>query len=100
MPDTSLALFFVADGQRLERQSWPLAVSLFRTHGQDPRVKLIAYTSPDYRAQVAPSTHAIYEACGVQLRDLPPPQNGRRAILTATRSLLPAMIEAPAIRFS
>lgn len=73
MSTPSLALFFIADGQKLERQSWLLAVTLFHAHAGDARIKLIAYTSPEYRPQISLATQAIFEACNVELRDLPPP---------------------------
>ncbi len=69
----SLALFFVADGPRLEEQSWLLSMSLARAHEGDKRIRLIAYVGEAHRPRIGAMTHAIYEACGVELRTLPDP---------------------------
>lgn len=69
----SLALFYVADGVRLEKQSWLLAASLAQAHEGDARVKQFAYASSAYRPEIRDVSHAIYEACGVDLRTLDEP---------------------------
>lgn len=69
----SLALFYVADGYRLEKQSWLLAASLMAAHDGDERVKQFAYASAENRAEMRDITHAIYEVCGVELRTLAKP---------------------------
>lgn len=68
----SLALFYVADGYRLEKQSWLLAASLAAAHEGDARVKQTAYATAPNRAEMRDITHAIYEVCGVELRTLGP----------------------------
>ena len=69
----SLALFYVADGQRLEIQSWLLAASLARAHAGDARVCQFAYVSAAHRPEIRDVSHAIYEACEVELRTLDAP---------------------------
>lgn len=69
----SLALFYVADGVRLEKQSWLLAASLKAAHEGDERVRQFAYVSQEFRPRISEMTRAIYEACGVELRTLPEP---------------------------
>ncbi|WP_224816225.1 hypothetical protein [Hasllibacter sp. MH4015] len=71
--DPSLALFYVADGPRLEEQSWLLAMSLKRAHDGDDRIRQIAYVGEAHRPEITDMTHAIYEVCGVELRTLPNP---------------------------
>jgi len=66
----SLALFYVADGIRLEKQSWLLAASLADAHKGDDRVTQYAYASATFRPEIRDMTHAIYEVCGVELRTL------------------------------
>jgi len=70
MADTHI--FFVADGARLEWQSWLLAASLAQAHEGQAGVHLYAYASPDWLAQVGPVTKSIYRETGVDLRPLPP----------------------------
>ncbi len=70
---TSLGLFFVADGLRLEKQSWLLAASLKAAHEGDARVKQFAYVSEAYRPEFRDMTHAMFEVCGVELRTLAKP---------------------------
>ena len=70
MVDTHI--FFVADGARLEWQSWLLAASLAEAHAGHTGVHLYAYASADWLPQVGPVTRAIYAATGVELRPLPP----------------------------
>lgn len=66
-------IFFVADGERLEIQSWLLAASLAHAHRGIPDVHLYAYASPAWLPQIGPVTHAIYAAAKVALRPLPAP---------------------------
>lgn len=74
MSDTkSLALFYVADGNRLEEQSWLLAASITAAHEGDARVRQYAYASAAFRPEIRDMTHAIYEVCGVELRTLAEP---------------------------
>jgi hypothetical protein len=70
---TSLGLFFVADGLRLEKQSWLLAASLKAAHDGDERVRQFAYVSEGYRPELSDLTHAMFEVCGVELRTLAAP---------------------------
>ncbi len=70
---TSLGLFYVADGLRLEKQSWLLAASLKAAHDGDDRVKQFAYVSEAYRPELSDLTHAMFEVCGVELRTLAKP---------------------------
>lgn len=67
-----LSIFFVADGARLEQQSWLLAASLAQAHASGPRPDLIAYASADWLPRMARATRDLFEACGVGLRALPP----------------------------
>lgn len=69
----SLALFYVADGVRLEKQSWLLAASVAAAHEGDARVRQIAYVGAAHRTEIRDMTHAIYEVCGVELRTLAKP---------------------------
>lgn len=71
MADTHI--FFVADGQRLEIQSWLLAASLAHAHDGRSDVHIYAYASPEWLPQIGPVTRAVYDAAGVALRPLPPP---------------------------
>jgi hypothetical protein len=73
-----LSILFVADGERLERQSWFLAASLARAHEAGPRPRIYAYASPEWLPKVATVTRALYEACGVELRPLPEPPDWRK----------------------
>jgi hypothetical protein len=77
-PKPSIGLFFVADGLRLEKQSWLLAASLRAAHDGDARVRLFAYVSDAYRPELHDRTHALFETCGVELRHLPAPPNWNR----------------------
>lgn len=70
MADTNI--FFIADGARLEWQSWLLAASLAHAHAGQAGVHLFAYASDDGLAQIGPVTQSIYDAAGVMLRPLPP----------------------------
>ena len=70
---TSLGLFYVADGVRLEKQSWLLAASLKAAHAGDDRIRQFAYVSAAYRPEMHDRTHAMFEACGVELRTLDEP---------------------------
>lgn len=70
---SSLGLFFVADGLRLETQSWLLAASLKAAHEDDPHIRQFAYVSDAYRPEMRDVTHAMFEACGVELRSLGEP---------------------------
>lgn len=72
-----LSILFVADGQRLERQSWLLASSLASAHSNGPAPKVFAYASSQGIAAISPLTRDLYEACGVTLRPLPPEPNWR-----------------------
>ena len=73
--DPSLGLFFVADGERLQKQSWLLSASLKAAHAGDNRIRLFAYVSEVYRPEIRDMTHAMFETCGVELRTLAaPPQ--------------------------
>lgn len=72
-----LSVLFVADGRRLERQSWLLATSLARAHAAGPAPDLIAYVSADWLPQVGRITRELYDACGVALRVLPPAPDWR-----------------------
>lgn len=65
-------IFFVADGARLEWQSWLLAASLAHAHAGQPGVKRYAYCSADWLPQISPTTRAIYDKASVELRLLPP----------------------------
>jgi hypothetical protein len=66
-------IFFVADGARLEMQSWLLAASLAHAHQGQPGVRLYAYAGADWLPRIGPMTHAIYREAGVELRPLPTP---------------------------
>jgi hypothetical protein len=66
-----LSILFVADGVRLERQSWLLASSLAAAHEGGPRPALIAYASAESIGTISALTRDLYEACGVTLRPLP-----------------------------
>ncbi|MCU4651402.1 hypothetical protein N8I71_01040 [Roseibacterium sp. SDUM158016] len=72
-----LSILFVADGDRLEMQSWLLAGSLARAHEGGPAPHLYAYVTPGRMANVSPLTRDLYDACGVELRPLPPPPDWR-----------------------
>ncbi len=74
----SLSVLFVADGPRLERQGWFLAVSLARAHSGDGMPSLLAYVPRSRIGDVAPLTRDLFEACGVALRPLPDPPDWRR----------------------
>lgn len=76
MTQTDLAILFVADGARLEAQSWLLAGSLAQVHG--PEVRRYAYAAPAWVPQVSATTRAIYEATGVELRALAEPPNWKK----------------------
>jgi len=69
MADTHI--FFVADGARLEWQSWLLAASLAQAHDGRDGVHLYAYAGPDWLPQIGPVTRAIYTEAAVDLRPLP-----------------------------
>ncbi|MBF9048356.1 hypothetical protein LSUCC0031_14645 [Rhodobacterales bacterium LSUCC0031] len=71
MVDTHI--FFVADGPRLEIQSWLLAASLAHAHAGRSDVQLYAYASAEWLPQIGPVTRAIFDTAGVQLRALPAP---------------------------
>ncbi|GAB5447768.1 hypothetical protein [Gymnodinialimonas sp.] len=73
MSDQSLAIFYVADGYRLEKQSWLLAASVAQAHAGDARVKQYAYATPENCAEIRDITHAIFEVCDVELRPLADP---------------------------
>ncbi len=75
---TSLALFYVADGERLEKQSWLLAASLAHAHAGDGRIRQFAYVGAAHRAGIGDVTHAIYDACGVELRTLADPPKWKK----------------------
>lgn len=75
---TSLGLFFVADGARLEQQSWLLAASLRAAHDGDARIRQFAYVSESYRPELQDMTHALFEVCGVELRTLAAPPMWKR----------------------
>lgn len=66
-------IFFVADGERLEMQSWLLAASLAHAHHGQSGVHFYAYASPEWLPKIGPVTRAIYEQAGVELRPLPAP---------------------------
>ena len=72
-----LSVLFVADGERLEMQSWLLAVSLAMAHEGGPVPRVVAYAAPARLPDVAPLTRELYDACGVELRPLPPPPEWR-----------------------
>ncbi|WP_416915024.1 MAG: hypothetical protein ACMUJJ_12785 [Roseicyclus sp.] len=72
---TDTHIFFVADGERLEWQSWLLAASLAHAHRGRGDVHLYAYASSDWLLQIGPVTRAIYAEAGVDLRALPEPPN-------------------------
>ena len=36
-------------------------------------MRFVAYVTPEWRPQIQPVTHGIFEATGVELRDLPAP---------------------------
>lgn len=71
MADTHI--FFVADGERLEIQSWLLAATLAHAHQDRRDVHLYAYASADWLPRIGPVTQAIYRVAGVSLRPLPAP---------------------------
>ncbi|WP_044007115.1 hypothetical protein [Jannaschia sp. CCS1] len=75
---TSLALFYVADGIRLEKQSWLLAASLAEAHEGDTRIRQFAYASAAFRPDIRDITHAIFEVCGVELRTLNDPPKWKK----------------------
>lgn len=66
-------LFFIADGRRLELQSWLLATSLAAAHRDADTVQLHAYAGRAWLPQIADITRVIYEAAGVTLHVLPDP---------------------------
>ena len=66
-------LFFVADGDRLEMQSWLLAASLAQAHEGQAGVHLYAYAGAEWLPQIGPVTRSVYRAAGVELRPLPSP---------------------------
>jgi hypothetical protein len=72
-PDVTadLSILFVADGERLERQSWLLASSISAAHADGPRPRVIAYASSQNIDAVSTLTRDLYDACGVELRVLP-----------------------------
>lgn len=70
---TETHIFFVAEGERLEWQSWLLAASLAQAHEGEEAVHLYAYAGQDWLAEVKPVTKSIYRKAGVELRPLPPP---------------------------
>lgn len=77
MSSKTLSIIFVADGQRLEWQSWLLASSLARAHDGDASIRLLAYASEGYLPEVTEITRDLYAACGVELRALPPTPDWR-----------------------
>lgn len=74
----SLALFYVADGVRLEKQSWLLAASVAQAHRDDARVRQYAYVSAAHRPEIRDMTHAINEVCGVEVRTLAEPPKWKK----------------------
>lgn len=72
-----LSILFVADGERLERQSWLLASSLAAAHEGEARPRLIAYASAEKMGGVSVLTRDLYDACGIELRVLPDPPDWR-----------------------
>ncbi|AHM03139.1 hypothetical protein roselon_00712 [Roseibacterium elongatum DSM 19469] len=72
MTSQTLSILFVADGQRLEWQSWLLASSLAMAHEGHQTVRLYAYASDSYLPEVSAATRDLYAACSVDLRALPP----------------------------
>lgn len=52
-------IFFVADGERLEVQSWILAASLAHAHAGQADVHLYAYASPEWLPRIGPVTRAV-----------------------------------------
>jgi hypothetical protein len=72
MSSDTLSIIFVADGLRLEWQSWLLATSLARAHELSNDIRLYAYASEGYLPEITQATRDLYEACGVDLRALPP----------------------------
>jgi hypothetical protein len=72
---TDTHIFFVADGERLEWQSWLLAASLAKAHEGQEGVHLYAYAGAEWLPQVGKVTKSIYRAAGVDLRPLPEPPN-------------------------
>ncbi len=68
---TDTHIFFVADGERLEWQSWLLAASLAQAHEGQEGVHLYAYAGAEWLPQVGKVTKSIYRAAGVDLRPLP-----------------------------
>ncbi|GAA5078094.1 hypothetical protein GCM10023209_29060 [Roseibacterium beibuensis] len=77
MSTETLSIFFVADGVRLEWQSWLLASSLACAHDGRGDVRLYAYASEGYLPEVHAATRDLYEVCGVELRPLPDTPNWR-----------------------
>ncbi|MEQ8368451.1 MAG: hypothetical protein RIB61_17260 [Roseicyclus sp.] len=73
MADTHI--FFVADGARLELQSWLLVASLAHAHEGRHGVHLHAYASAEWMDRIGPVTKSIYRAAGVDFRPLPPAPN-------------------------
>ena len=73
MTKTGLSIFFISEGQRLERQSWLLASSLAASHEGAEGVSFVAYAGADWLPQVSPVTKAIFDVTGVELRQLPTP---------------------------
>jgi hypothetical protein len=67
-----LSILFVADGSRLELQSWLLAATLAQAHEGAPGVRLLAYAGAGHLQQLSDVTRDLYAACGVELRALPP----------------------------
>jgi hypothetical protein len=70
---TDTHIFFVADGPRLEWQSWLLAASLAQAHERQAGVHLYAYAGAEWMPQVGKVTRSIYRAAGVDLRPMPEP---------------------------
>jgi len=73
MADTHV--FFVADGDRLEWQSWLLATSLAQAHKGQGDMHFYAYAGAEWWPKISPVTKSIYEQTGVELRQLATPPN-------------------------
>jgi hypothetical protein len=90
--EADLSILFVADGPRLEVQSWLLAASLACAHASGPAPRIVAYATAAWLPRIGGLTRDLYDACGVELRRLPdapawraPYPHGNKMIAAADR---------------
>ncbi|WP_127112177.1 hypothetical protein [Shimia sediminis] len=65
-----VSIFFVADGIKLERKSWVLAVSLRREMGFD--FPIIAYVPEQKLGSMSSVSRVVFRRCGVEVRTFDP----------------------------